>query len=236
MGPDGADAFVVHVENDKKSGTFPDPARGTVRLQIWAQDWVERRAIRDTTRRNCEGFIRNPLVPRLGHRTLASLARRDFEQFAKGLHGSGGDLAASTVNDRMLVVAAMLEAAVVDKRIPDNPARGVRISRASPVAADEDEIPTPTEVDLIAAHISPQYRLAVYLQADTGQRPSEALAFSTECRRSGFVRIRWQVSAMAHRADCRTVFVPLKNRTEGEYRDVPTALFVDQEMDAHLST
>ncbi|MEQ4608476.1 hypothetical protein ABMX48_17715 [Streptomyces cavourensis] len=69
-----------------------------MRLQIWAQDWVERRAIGDTTRRNYEGFIRNHLVPRLGHRTLASLARRDFEQFAKDLHGSGAGLAASTVN------------------------------------------------------------------------------------------------------------------------------------------
>ncbi|MEU2246421.1 tyrosine-type recombinase/integrase [Streptomyces sp. NPDC019224] len=74
------------------------------------------------------------------------------------------------------------------------------------------------------------------MQADSGQRPSEALAFSTECRRPGFVRIRWQVSSMAHRADCRMVFVPLKNRTESEYRDVPTVLFVDQEMNAHLST
>ncbi|WP_339151418.1 site-specific integrase [Streptomyces sp. F41] len=236
MGLGGADAFVVHVENDKKSGTCLDAARGTVRLQVWAQDWVEQRAIGDTTRRNYEGFFRNHLVPSLGQRALASLARRDFELFAKNLHGSGAGLAASTVNDRMLVVAAMLEAAVVDKQIPDNPARGVRISRARPTAADEDEIPTPAEVDLIAAHISSQYRLAVYLQAGTGQRPSEALAFSTECRRPGFVSIRWQVSAMAHDADCRTVFVPLKNRIEGEYRDVPTALFVDQEMDAHLST
>lgn len=75
----------------------------------------------------------------------------------------------------------------------------------------------------------------VYLQSGTGQRPSEALAFSSECRRAGFVRIRWQVSAKAHRADCRTAFVPCKNRVEGEYRDVPTAPFVDQEIDAHLS-
>ena len=58
-------------------------------------------------------------------------------------------------------------------------------------------IPTPGEVDLIAEHIAPQYRLTVYLQSGTGQRPSEALAFSTECRRPGFIRIRWQVSAKA---------------------------------------
>jgi len=158
-----------------------------------------------------------------------------FERFAKDMHASGAGLAASTVNDRMVMVAAMLEAALVDKRIPDNPARGVRISRAVPLAVDEDENPAPGEVDLIAQHIAPRYRLTVYLQSGTGQRPSEALAFSSECRRSGFVRIRWQVSAKAHRADCRMAFVPCKNRVEGEYRDVPAAPFVDQEIDAHLA-
>jgi integrase len=100
---------------------------------------------------------------------------------------------------------------------------------------DEDEIPTLGEVDLIAEYIAPQYRLAVYLQSGTGRRPSEALAFSTECRRSGFVRIRWQVSAKARRDDCRTVFVPLKHRAEGEFRDVLVAAFVEQEIDDHLS-
>ncbi|WP_455352564.1 hypothetical protein [Streptomyces sp. SYSU K217416] len=88
---------------------------------------------------------------------------------------------------------------------------------------------------LIAEHIAPQYRLAVYVQSGTGQRTSEALAFSTECRRPGFVRIRWQVSAKAHRDDCCTAFVPLKHRAEGEYRDVPAAPFVEQEIDDHLS-
>lgn len=64
-------------------------------------------------------------------------------------------MAVSTVNDRMVMVAAMLEAAVADKRIPDNPARGVLISRAAPCEVDADEIPTLGEVDLIAQHITP---------------------------------------------------------------------------------
>ncbi|WP_406146191.1 site-specific integrase [Streptomyces sp. NBC_01012] len=89
-------------------------------------------------------------------------------------------------------------------------------------------------MDLIAEHITPQFRLAVYLQAGTGQRPSEVLAFSTECRRPGFVRIRWQVSAKAHHEDCQTPFVPLKHRLEKGCRDIPTALFVEQEIEAHL--
>ncbi|MFG2318077.1 hypothetical protein [Streptomyces tendae] len=105
----------------------------------------------------------------------------------------------------------------------------------APCAVDEDEIPTLSEVDLIAEHIAAQYRHTVYLQSGAGQRPSEALAFSAECRRPGFVRIRWQVSAKAHRDGCRTVLAPLKHRTEGEYRDAPAAPFVEQEIDDHLS-
>ena len=138
-------------------------------------------------------------------------------------------------NDRMVMVATMLEAAVIDKRIPDNPARGVRISRAGLPAVDEGEMPTPREADLIAHHIAPQYRFTVHLQSGTCQSPSEALAFSGECRRPGFIRIRWQVSAKVRRADCRTAFVSCKNRVEGAYRDVPAAPFVDQEIDAHLA-
>ncbi|MET9841335.1 tyrosine-type recombinase/integrase [Streptomyces virginiae] len=234
MGADGADAFADKVENDKKASIRFDPGRGLVALRVWALEWLERQVVGESTRRNYEGFIRNHLGPRLGRKTLAGLVRRDFEEFAKDIHASGEGLAVSTVNDRMVMVAALMEAAVVDKRITENPARGIRISRRDAVAVDEDAVPTPAEVDLIAAHIAPQFRLAVYLQSGTGQRPSEALAFSTECRRSGFVRIRWQVSAKAHREDCQTPFVPLKHRLEKEYRDIPTALFVEQEIDDHL--
>ncbi|MFI8129614.1 tyrosine-type recombinase/integrase [Streptomyces diastaticus] len=234
MGADGADAFADKVENDKKADIRFDPGRGLVALRAWAQEWLERQLVGESTRRNYEGFIRNHLGPRLGRKTLAGLARRDFEEFAKDLHASGEGLAVSTVNDRMVMVAALMEAAVVDKRITENPARGIRISRRDVVAVDEDAVPTPAEVDLIAAHIAPQFRLAVYLQSGTGQRPSEALAFSTECGRSGFVRVRWQVSAKAHYEDCPAPFVPLKHRLEKEYRDIPTALFVEQEIAAHL--
>ncbi|MEU6311154.1 hypothetical protein [Streptomyces sp. NPDC047014] len=86
-------------------------------MRAWAQEWLERQVVGESTRRNYEGFIRNHLGPRLGRKALAGLARRDFEEFAKDLHASGEGLAVSTVNDRMVMVAALMDAAVVDKRI-----------------------------------------------------------------------------------------------------------------------
>ncbi|MFE2104349.1 tyrosine-type recombinase/integrase [Kitasatospora sp. NPDC059463] len=232
-GPDGADAFASKVEHDKGMKIYLDPERGAITLRAYAKEWIERQILAEATIRNYEGFIRNHLVPHLGRKTLAGLGKPDFERFIAALHRNGEGMAASTINDRMKFVTAMMEAAVTEKRIPDNPAAGVKIVRTSSLAVDEDEIPTPDEVHLLATNISRQYRLSIYLMAGAGERLSEALAFSTECRRPGYIRIRWQVSAKANRGDCRTTFVPLKHRAEGEYRDVPIALFLEEEIEAH---
>ncbi|WP_078872342.1 site-specific integrase [Streptomyces sp. NRRL S-337] len=86
----------------------------------------------------------------------------------------------------------------------------------------------------MAKQISPQYRLTVYLQAGAGLRISETLAFTPNCVRSDFLRVRRQVSSKAHRDDCKTRFIPLKHRAEGEYRDVPLPTFLSEEIDMHL--
>ncbi|WP_063772696.1 site-specific integrase [Streptomyces sp. CT34] len=67
-----------------------------------------------------------------------------------------------------------------------------------------------------------------------GLRVSEALAFATQCRRSGVLRVREQVRRTAHRADCPDRFGPLKHRTPGAYRDVPLPASLEREIDAHL--
>ncbi|MCD7439020.1 site-specific integrase [Streptomyces lincolnensis] len=233
-GPDGADAFASKVEHDKGMGIYLDPQRGAITLWAWSREWLDRQILAEGTMRNYEGFTKNHLVPLLGRKTLAGLATADFERFIATLHRGGEGMAASTINDRMKFVTAMLESAIVEKRISENPARGVKIARTSSLAVDEDEIPDLEEVELIAKHISPQYRLTVYLQSGAGLRISECLGFARECRRTEFIRVRWQVSSKANRGDCRTTFVPLKHRAEGEYRDVPIAPFIDEEIDAHL--
>ncbi|WP_326812487.1 site-specific integrase [Streptomyces scopuliridis] len=233
-GPDGADAFASKVEHDKGMGVYLDPQRGAITLKAWAKEWLERQILAERTIRNYEGFTKNHLVPHLGRKTLAGLAKSDFEKFIAALHQSGEGMAASTINDRMKFVTAMLKAAVIEKRIAENPAVGVKISRTSSPAVDEDEIPTLEEVDLLAKHISQQYRLTIYLQSGAGLRISETLAYASECRRPEFIRVRWQVGSRANQGNSRTMFVPLKHRTEGEYRDIPVAPFLEEEIDAHV--
>lgn len=136
--------------------------------------------------------------------------------------------------DRMKMVKHLFQTAVEERRRQDDPTDGIKLPRSAAHAVDEDEIPTLHEVDVIAKQISPQYRLTVYLQAGAGLRISETLAFTTDCRRTDFLRVRRQVSSKAHRDDCTTRFIPLKHRAAGEYRDVPLPAFLADEIDTHL--
>ncbi|QHC25660.1 tyrosine-type recombinase/integrase [Streptomyces sp. GS7] len=226
-----ADAFADRLQHDKYEGLYLDPKRGEVTLRAYAAEWLERQVISDSTYRNYESFLRIHLLPRLGGKTIAGVESKDVEAFVAAL---GKNLASSTVCDRMKMVTSLFQTAIKEKRRADDPTEGIKLPRSATHAVDEDEIPTLYEVDLIAKQISPQYRLTVYLQAGAGLRISETLAFTTDCVRSDFLRVRRQVSAKAHRDDCKTRFIPLKHRAEGEYRDVPLPAFLAEEIDAHL--
>ncbi|MFJ5045598.1 tyrosine-type recombinase/integrase [Streptomyces sp. NPDC088719] len=209
---------------------YIDPDAGKITVRVYAEDWLERRIVGDSTYNNYKGFIDNHLVPRLGRKTLAGVTKRDIEHFKAAITK---ELAASTVYDRMKMVKHIFWSAKEEKRIQEDPTKDVKNAPGSR-AVDEDEIPSLDEVRLLHKHMSPQYKLTVWLQAGVGMRVSEALAFHVGCLRNDMIRIRWQISAKAHRDDCRTRLVPLKHREEGEYRDVPVAPFVCTEVDEHV--
>lgn len=228
-----AEIFAAQTESDKNQGVYVDPDRGKIPVRVWAEDWLSRHIVHESTRRNYQGFITNHLVPNLGRKTIAGLTPADVKTLQAEMVRGG--LAAATVNDRMNVLRSMMSAAVKERRIPFNPFDDVPQLKTGTLAVDQDEIPTLAEVNALADAISPQYRLTVWLMAGAGLRISEALGFSKDCQRDGFLRLRRQVSAKANRGDCVTRLVPLKHRTAEEYRDIPTAPFLDEEINAHLA-
>ncbi|MFB6750717.1 tyrosine-type recombinase/integrase [Streptomyces sp. NPDC056353] len=228
-GPYGADAFAARVETDKDEGLYIDPNAGKITVRAYAEDWLARRIIGESTYSNYKGFIDNHLIPRLGRKTIAGVTKRDIEHFKAAI---AKELAASTVYDRMKMVKHIFWSAKEEKRIREDPTKDVKNAPGSR-AVDEEEIPTLAEVRLLHKHMSPQYKLTVWLQAGAGLRVSEALAFHVGCLRNDVIRVRWQISSKAHRQDCKTRLVPLKHREEGEYRDVPAAGFLCIEIEAH---
>ncbi|NEA56215.1 site-specific integrase [Streptomyces sp. SID13666] len=229
-GPGGADVFAARVETDKDDGLYVDPNAGKITVGAYAEDWLARRIIAESTYVNYKGFIDNHLMPMLGHRSIAGVAKRDIEHFQVAI---GKELAASTVHDRMKMVKHIFASAKEEKRIREDPARDVK-NAAGSQAVDEAEIPTLPEVRRLHECMPQRYKLTVWLQAGAGLRVSEALAFHVGCLRRDVIRVRWQVSRRAYREDCKARLVPLKHREEGEYREVPAAPFLCAEIDAHV--
>ncbi|MGW7028180.1 tyrosine-type recombinase/integrase [Streptomyces xanthophaeus] len=227
-----AESFGVKAENDKRQGVYIDPQLGQISMRKWAEEWLAQHQVNESTRRNYQGFLSNHLIPELGSRTLAGLTVADVKKLQAAMTARG--LAAATVNDRMNILRSMMTAAVKECRIADSPCEEVPPLKTAGAAVDPDEIPTLAEVYAIAAAMSDQYRLTVWLQAGAGLRISETLGFSADCQRDGFLRLRRQISAKANQGDCVTRFIPLKHRTAEAFRDVPTPLFLDQEIGMHL--
>ena len=227
-----AEAFGSKVENSKNECVYLDPERGKLPVRVWASDWLSRHVVNESTRRNYQGFIDNHLIPSMGGKTILGVTSADVKKLQAAMART---LAASTVNDRLNCLRAMMRAAVSEKRIPEDPCADVKPLKASPTAVDPDEIPTLAEVNAITAALSPQYRLTGSLMAGAGLRISEALGFSGECKRDGFLRLRRQISAKANQDSCVTRLVPLKHRTEDEFRDVPMPTFLGEEIDAHIA-
>ena len=228
-----ADDWAIKVENDKRAGIYLDPSLGKVLVRVYALQWIEDHPCSESTRRNYRGFIVNYLNPCLGRKTLSGLNVGSVKKLQTDMLAAG--LGASTINARIgICLSAMMRAAVLEKRIPENPCAALEPLKAAATAVDPDEIPSLAQFHAIADLITPQYRFGVYLMGGAGFRLGEMLAYGPDEDRGDFARLRRQVSSRTTPGDSVARFAPLKHRSEGDYRDVPLALMLEEARSAHL--
>ncbi|MFB9297326.1 tyrosine-type recombinase/integrase, partial [Kibdelosporangium philippinense] len=232
-----ADAFAVKVENDKNQGTYLDPERGKVTVKAWAEKWLDHQILADSSRKDYRAFFVNHVFPHMGSKSLAGTTTSDVQSLVTKLHRGYDDnkpLAAYTIKIRMVSVKSFFKAAVKDRRIPSNQCDDVTYPRMSSQAVDRDQIPTLAEVNAIAGAMPERYRLAVWLMAGLGLRISEALAVSIDCVRGSVLRVRQQTSVKGPGGSREPALAPLKHRSEGDYREIPLAAFLADEITAHV--
>ncbi len=229
-----AEAHGIKMENDKRSGVYIDPEAGRLPVRVWADQWLAQHVVTEGTRRVYDGFFRNYLIPFMGHKTIAGVTSADVKRLQADMVNGG--LMASTVNVRLNCLRTMMRTAVLEKRIAENPCDGVKPLKTSTAAVDPDEIPTLVEVKAIAEAMTEPFRLTIWLMAGAGLRIGEALGFSSDCSRSGFLRIRRQISTQSVSGGSKAALAPLKHRTADQYRDIPTAPFLVAEIEAHIES
>jgi integrase len=138
-----AKRFLTTVGHSKDVGTYIDPGRSKITLRAWAEQWLAGQTyLKPSTRAKYDGISVGPHRAPLGrHSAVPCDACRRAEVDLLDLPGAcDGAL-------RPPRLLADMELAVRDKRIPSNPATGVRLPR---VAKPEKRFLTVEELHRLA--------------------------------------------------------------------------------------
>jgi integrase len=172
-----AKRFRTSIEHSKDVGAYLDPGRSKITVKPWAAQCIAAWAhLKPSTRARYEGILSAHILPRWSGTPLAHVTHADVQKWISSI-----DLSAASVRYIHRVFSLIMELAVRDKRIPSNPATGVRLPR---VAKPEKRFLTPEEVHRLAnaaaqypiPEIGGQYRALVLVLAFCGLRWGEVAA------------------------------------------------------------
>lgn len=163
------------------------------KLQEVCSEWLSELDLANSTLYGYKKIMNNHIIPHLGHISIGDLRPNQVAKFYKNLKAGGrrdskdfgGRLSANTVNKIHIVLGAMLQDAVNQGLIPDNPARdGIKVKpptrRQIREEAPEETLWTPDQLrDFLAwdRDIKEDYLYPLWvLIALTGMRRGEVIA------------------------------------------------------------
>ncbi|MGH9187908.1 MAG: tyrosine-type recombinase/integrase [Acidimicrobiales bacterium] len=207
-----AQRHLTAVEHSLLVGGYVDRAAGRTTVAEYWQAWAGRQPWRESSRRMVASYFATHVEPRLGARPLNSLRRGDLESWAASL-----PVAARTARQIMQYVSTMLDAAVADRLLASNPARGAKRPRVECVPV----VPfTGAEVEMLRLAAPDWFAVALTLGLGAGLRHGETSGLTVD--RIDFLRRQLTVDRqLLSPLAGEPAFGPLKTRRS--YRTVPLA-------------
>ncbi|MFG2144103.1 tyrosine-type recombinase/integrase [Streptomyces sp. NPDC048696] len=164
--------------------TWIDPKRAEITLCAWHGLWWPTQAARldDNTEDRDSRAWRNHIEPAFGSWRLYELGWLEIQNWVNSLWDqNGGPLAASSVPKTFQILDRMLEAAKLDRRIPFNPADGVKLPKIAKKHPEDRRPPTYDMLASIRKHLPIYMRALQIVAQETGLRWGE-LAGLRWCR------------------------------------------------------
>lgn len=154
-------------------GTWIDPSAGLISLEEYSEAWLAAKSrLKPKTRLGYRSLLNSRIIPQLGDRRLAHIDRAQVGSWVREMTSDG--LSPSRIRQAHQCLAAILEQAVDDHLISQNPARRVELPRQ---ARPEHRYLTADQVGRLAeAMPSAQYSTVVYVLAYGGLRWGELAA------------------------------------------------------------
>ena len=217
-----AQRWLDDVTSSVVTGTYTDPRTSSVTLADWSATWLKGQVhLKATGRTRVEGIVRLYIVPRWGTTRLRDVSHADVQTWVTEL--LSGDLSASSVQRTHGLLSQMLDLAVRDRRLPANPAKGVKLPRKLPKAR---RFLTANQVEALVVECEP-YGLAVRFLAYTGLRWGEMAALRV--RDVDPLRRRMHIARSVTEDNGRLIFDTTKT---GEERTVPLPPFLAEQVAA----
>ena len=189
-----AEAFAATVEVEKMTGSYVAPKLGQVTVGDLGPAWLTRQAHHKLSwSARLESVWRVHVEPRWGAERIADIRRSDVQAWVAGL-----PLSPSSVAHCMTVLSGVLDAAVADRRLVENPAKGVRLPRK---VHREKRFLSAAQISTLATESSrPEI---VWLLATTGLRWGELAALRV--RDVDVERRRVRIERSASKVNAETV-------------------------------
>jgi integrase len=218
-----AEAYATRIESNKLDGTYVAPSAGKVTIGELGPAWVERQKahMKPSGHRSYESAWRVHVEPKWGGVQLTKVYHSEVQAWVAELASKRGPALVHTVYS---VLARILDDAVRDRRIPSNPARGVKLPRKT---RKPNQYLTEAQVWQLAEEAG-RYKGLVLLLSYVGLRWGEAAGLRV--RHIDFLRRRALLHENAVQVGTRTVVGSLKGH---KYRTVPLPKFVTDELAKH---
>ncbi|RKN56950.1 site-specific integrase, partial [Streptomyces klenkii] len=169
---------LVEVRSAKNHGTYLDPKRSRITLTSWhAKWWPNQRAARNTLNRD-ERMWRLHVEPAFGSWPLTDITWLDVDRWVKSLLGP---LDAASIPAAFQILDRLMTAAVLDKRLLNNPCDGIKLPRRRKKHPEDRKPPTYAQLDLIRAELPRHHHPLIIVAQETGLRWGELVGLRRCC-------------------------------------------------------
>lgn len=213
------------VEADLHSGTYLEVGRGEVKVAEWVQQHLDGRAdIGVTTENRTQSIIDVHITPKWASSTLSEVQHGDITAWVKDLLETQS---VRSVRKIVGIVSAAYEAAIRDRRVRNNPCKGIKYPKVAPkkriyLSAEQVE-------QLAGATFDDRQKLIVYTLAYTGMRWGELAGLRVQ----DFDALRGRLNIEQTIVDDngKSLVKPPKDH---EIRSVPVPAFLVEMIAAHV--
>jgi len=168
-----ASAYLATIEASTHNGTYVDPHVGRrVLFGRYAEQWLASQNTEITTRARDTSILRTHVIP---YWKSAPLTRIDHTSVQKWVSGLSGRLAPASVRECQRLLSAVLNAAIRDRLIAANPAKGVRLPKKRRKAGSGRTITREDFISRLLPAVPERHRALVALAGGTGMRWGECI-------------------------------------------------------------